>query len=432
MKVQNISKSENLFEEAKKYIPGGVNSPARAFQSVYATPRFISEADKQFIFDEDGNKYIDYVGSWGPMILGNNSDTIRDAVLNQIPKGLSYGAATSQETEMAKLLCELVPAFEKVRMVTSGTEATMSAIRAARGYTGRDKIIKFIGCYHGHHDALLVKAGSGLITKGSEPDSSGVTEGNAKDTLLAVYNDIDSVKKLFEDNKGEVAALIVEPVAANMGVVLPKEGFLKELRKLCTDEGAVLIFDEVITGFRIALGGAQEVFGVVPDMATFGKIIGGGLPVGAYGGKKEIMDTIAPLGKVYQAGTLAGNPVAVAAGIAQLKFLRDNPKVYEEIERLSKKLFDGYEKAIKESGKKLTMNRIGSIGTLFFTENEVNNYDDAKMSDTDEFARYFRHMMERGNYIAPSQFEAMFISFAHTDEDIDKTVEDFKEYIGTL
>lgn len=428
--MTNIEKSKILFEEAKKYIPGGVNSPARAFQAVMDTPRFIKFAKDQFIWDEDENKYIDYVGSWGPMILGNNSDKIKESIARQLEFGVSFGAATEKETEMAKLLCELVPSFEKVRMVTSGTEATMSAIRAARGYTGRDKIIKFIGCYHGHHDALLVKAGSGLITQGSEPDSSGVTASNAKDTLLAIYNDLDSVKKLFAENKGEIAALIVEPVAANMGVVLPRNGFLQGLRDMCTAEGTVLIFDEVITGFRLSIGGAQKLFGVTPDMSTFGKIIGGGLPVGAYGGRQEIMDTIAPLGKVYQAGTLSGNPLAVSAGLAQLRFLKENPEVYEHINNMADRLFKGFEKALDDAGKKLTINKIGSIGTVFFTDEPVENYDDAKKSDTVEFAKYFRHMMKAGNYIAPSQFEAVFLSCAHTPCDVDKTVEDFREYLG--
>lgn len=416
------SKSKKYFEEAQKYIPGGVNSPARACKAVNEIPRFIERADGQFIYDADGNKYLDYIGSWGPMILGNNHPKILEAVKERIELGLSFGAATKIETEMAKLMCELVPSFEKVRMVTSGTEATMSAIRAARGYTGRDKVIKFVGCYHGHHDALLVKAGSGLIQKGAKPDSAGVTEGTAKDTLLAVYNDLESVKALFEANKGEIAALIVEPIAANMGVVPPEPGFLQGLRNMCTEEGTVLIFDEVITGFRVALGGAQSLYGVTPDMSTFGKIIGGGMPVGAYGGKREIMDVIAPDGPVYQAGTLAGNPVAVAAGIAQLTYLKNHPEVYTHINNMGDKLFGGIKEILKKAGKKYAVNHVGSIGSIFFTKSKVRNFDEAKTSDLDEFSRYYKFMLENGQYIAPAQFEALFISKAHTEADIDETL----------
>lgn len=420
--------SDNMFSEAVEYIPGGVNSPARAFMAVNDTPRFISRATKQYIWDVDENKYIDYVGSWGPMILGNNSPVIRAAVLEQVHRGLSFGAATQKEVEMAKLMVEIVPSFEKVRMVTSGTEATMSAIRVARGYTKREKVIKFIGCYHGHHDALLVKAGSGLLNTGSEPDSAGVTIGNSKDTLLANYNDIESVKNLFSQYRGEIACVIVEPVAANMGVVLPKENFLKELREICTANGSVLIFDEVITGFRLSIGGAQELFGVTPDMSTFGKIIGGGLPVGAYGGKKELMDMVAPVGKVYQAGTLAGNPIAMAAGIAQLEFLKNNPEVYKNIENLGNRLFNGMKKVLEKYNKNLTVNHIGSIGSLFFTDSKVENFEDAMKSDTREFEKYFKHMMDKGNYIAPAQFEALFISNAHEEKDIDKTLRNMGEF----
>lgn len=418
----NISKSKKYFDEAQKYIPGGVNSPARACKAVKDIPRFIEKADKQFIYDADGNRYLDYIGSWGPMILGNNHPDILASVKERIEFGLTFGAATEIETQMAKLLCELVPSFEKVRMVTSGTEATMSAIRAARGYTGRDKVIKFVGCYHGHHDALLVKAGSGLIREGAKPDSAGVTEGTAKDTLLATYNDLASVKALFEANKGEVAALIVEPVAANMGVVPPEPGFLQGLRDMCTQEGTVLIFDEVITGFRVALGGAQSLYGVTPDMSTFGKIIGGGMPVGAYGGKKEIMDMIAPDGPVYQAGTLSGNPVAVAAGITQLTYLKDHPEVYNHINAMGDRLFGGIKKILKKAGKNYAVNQVGSIGSIFFTEEEVKNFEQAKTSDLDEFSRYYKFMLENSQYIAPAQFEAVFISNAHTEENIDETL----------
>ena len=429
-KTMKTGLSEKMFNEAVQVIPGGVNSPARAFGAVDDFPRFIEKAEGQYIYDVDGNKYLDYVGSWGPMILGNNNPIVRDAVLNKVADGLSFGAATYAEVEMAKLLCEMVPSFEIVRMVTSGTEATMSAIRAARGYTGRDKVIKFTGCYHGHHDALLVKAGSGLIREGVKPDSAGVTEGTTKDTLLAEYNNLDNVVKLFEENKGQVAALIVEPVAANMGVVLPEPGFLEGLREMCTAEGAVLIFDEVITGFRLSDGGAQKLFGVTPDMSTFGKIIGGGLPVGAYGGKKEIMEVIAPVGSVYQAGTLAGNPIAVAAGYAQLKYLRDHPEVYTGLKEKGEKLYGGIEKILKNADKPYTVNHIGSIGSIFFTDRKVKNYEDAKSSDLKEFSRYFHHMITNGQYIAPAQFEALFISDAHTMENIDETLQVVGQYFG--
>ncbi|MEG0919026.1 MAG: glutamate-1-semialdehyde 2,1-aminomutase [Anaerovoracaceae bacterium] len=429
--MNNVSKSKVLFEEAKKYIPGGVNSPARAFQAVKDTPRFIEKANGAYIYDVDGNEYIDYIGSWGPMILGNNSDVVREAVNERVKLGLSYGAATEIEINMAKLMQEMVPSMEMMRMVTSGTEATMSAIRAARGYTNREKVIKFEGCYHGHHDALLVKAGSGLIYDGgAKPDSAGVTKGTAKDTLLAVYNNIDSVKEHFEENKDEIAAVIIEPVAANMGVVLPKPGFLEDLREICTANGTVLIFDEVITGFRLHPGGAQTLLGVKPDMSTFGKIIGGGLPVGCYGGKREIMEMVAPLGPVYQAGTLAGNPVAMAAGIAQLTYLRDHKEVYEKINRLTDKLFNGIEEIITKAGAKCTYNKIGSIGSLFFTDIDVVDFETAKSSDVNKYADYFKHMLGQGSYIAPAQFEAMFMSYAHTEAEIDKTLGSISEFFG--
>ena len=424
----NTKKSEALFAEAQKYIPGGVNSPARAFRSVGATPRFIEKAEAQYIYDADKQKYIDYIGSWGPMILGNNHPIILSAVKEAAAEGLSFGAATEREVTMAKLLCELVPCFEMVRMVNSGTEATMSALRAARGYTGRHKIIKFEGCYHGHCDSLLVKAGSGLIAEGGTPDSAGVTPGCAKDTLTAKYNDLEEVKALFAQYKGEIAAVIVEPIAANMGVVIPKSGFLQGLRDLCTENGTVLIFDEVITGFRLALGSAQEITGIIPDMATFGKIIGGGMPVGAYGGKREIMEVVAPLGGVYQAGTLSGNPVAMAAGIAQLTYLKDHSEVYTKINSLGDRLFGGLAEIAKKSGLPCTVNHIGSIGTMFFTKDTVFNYDNAKKSDIKEYARYFLYMLEGGSYLAPAQFEAMFISAAHEEADIDATLGKVAEF----
>ena len=330
-----MSRSEELFQRAVKVIPGGVNSPVRAYGSVGMNPRFVEGATGPYLFDADGNKYIDYICSWGPMILGHNNQEILKAVIRKAESGLSFGAATEIEVEMAEFICENIPSVEMIRMVNSGTEAVMSAIRAARGYTGRNKIIKFAGCYHGHSDALLVKAGSGVMTAGV-PDSAGVPEGCTKDTLTAVYNDLESVKKLFEEYSGEIAAVIVEPVAANMGVVLPEPGFLEGLRRLCTDQGSVLIFDEVITGFRLAFGGAQEYFGVSADLVTYGKIIGAGMPVGAYGGKREIMEMVAPAGNVYQAGTLSGNPVAMAAGLTQLKILKDHSEIYTHLEETGK------------------------------------------------------------------------------------------------
>ena len=420
--------SERLFEEAKLYIPGGVNSPARAFQAVGSVPRFIEKAEAQFIYDVDGNKLLDYIGSWGPMILGNNHEVVLDSVKKAIANGLSFGAATEAEVDMARLVCELVPSMELVRMVNSGTEATMSALRVARGYTGRNKIIKFEGCYHGHSDGLLVKAGSALIAEGGSPDSAGVTPGCTQDTLTAKYNDIESVERLFDAFNNEIAAVIIEPVAANMGVVLPISGFLESIRELCTQNGTLLIFDEVITGFRLALGGAQQLFKISPDLSTFGKIIGGGMPVGAYGGKKEIMESVAPIGPVYQAGTLSGNPVAMAAGIAQLTYLKDHPNVYNKIDSLGERLFTGLNKILSDTRKPWHVNSIGSIGTLFFTVEDVRNYTSAKTADLNEYAKYFNYMLDRGFYFAPAQFEAMFISAAHTEADIDNTLAVAEEY----
>ncbi len=412
-----MTKSEQLFERAVKIIPGGVNSPVRAYRSVRGTPRFIERADGAYIWDADGNRYTDYIGSWGPMLLGHNHPEIREAVCKAAEKGLSFGAATEAEVEMAELICSLVPSVEMVRMVNSGTEAVMSAIRAARGYTGREKVIKFEGCYHGHCDAMLVKAGSGVMTAGI-PDSAGVPGGCAQDTLTAVYNDLSSVERLFEENPGKVAALIVEPVAANMGVVLPQEGFLKGLRALCTKYGAVLIFDEVITGFRLGIDGAQGRYGVAADLTTFGKIIGAGMPVGAYGGKREIMECVAPVGPVYQAGTLSGNPVAMAAGITQLRILRDHPEVYNKIGRLGDLFRQGMEQVLKESGAEVQVTGTGSLACVFFTGEPVKDYASAKKSDTSRFGRYFHYLLGHGIHAAPSQFEAVFFSNAHTEEDI--------------
>lgn len=421
------TKSEELFKKAVNLMPGGVNSPVRAFGPVGGHPVFIDSAKGQYLTDVDGNRYIDYIGSWGPMILGHNDDRVVEAVIKQIGKGISYGAATEAEVEMAQLMCDIVPSLEMVRMVNSGTEAVMSAIRTARGFTGKNKFIKFEGNYHGHSDALLVKAGSGVMTAGI-PDSSGVPANCVKDTLTAVYNDLDSVKKLFDENKDEIACVIVEPISANMGVVLPKDGFLKGLRKLCDDNNALLIFDEVITGFRLGLTGASGYFNIHPDLITYGKIIGGGMPVGAYGGRADVMQVVSPVGSVYQAGTLSGNPVAMAAGITQLKILKETPEVYKKTFELGEMLRNGAADIIKEAGLPYKVTGIGSLSCIFFTDKEVTDYTSAKTSDTAEFAKYFNHMLSRGNYFGPSQFESIFVSAAHTKENIDKTLTDMKEY----
>ena len=424
-----MTRSEMLFKEAARFIPGGVNSPVRAFGSVGETPRFIASAKGAYMTDVDGNTYLDFVGSWGPMILGHSHPAVLDAVLEACREGLSFGAATEREVEMAELICSLVPSIEMVRMVNSGTEAVMSAIRAARGFTGRSKIVKFAGCYHGHSDSMLVKAGSGVMTAGI-PDSAGVPEGCTRDTLTAVYNDLQSVEDIFGACGAEIAAVIVEPVAANMGVVLPEEGFLTGLRRICDENGALLIFDEVITGFRLSLSGAQGYFGVHPDLTTFGKIIGGGMPVGAYGGRKDVMELIAPSGPVYQAGTLSGNPVAMAAGLAQLRLLRDTPDFYEELNRKGDVFFGNIKEAVREAGKPWQVNHIGSLGCIFFTDNPVENYAQAKTADTKAFAEYFSWMLEHGIYVAPSQFEAMFLSSAMTEEELAGVLETLKEYLN--
>ena len=422
-----MTRSETLFKEAVNLMPGGVNSPVRAFGSVGMTPRFIASAEGSHMTDVDGNRYLDFVGSWGPMILGHGNEMVLEKVAEACKKGLSFGAATEAEVDMARLICEMVPSIEMVRMVNSGTEAVMSAIRAARGYTGRNKIIKFEGCYHGHSDAMLVKAGSGVMTAGV-PDSSGVPSGATEDTLLAVYNDLEGVEKLFNTWGKEIAAVIVEPVGANMGVVPPKKGFLEGLRKLCTDNKSILIFDEVITGFRLSKAGAQEYFGIQSDLTTFGKIIGGGMPVGAYGGRKEVMEVVSPVGNVYQAGTLSGNPVAMAAGLAQLHYLNEHPEVYTHLNALGEKLYGGMEKMCEELQLPYQVNHVGSLGSLFFTDQPVVDYTSAKTSDTKKFAEYFRYMLGNGVYIASSQFEAMFISDAHTDEEIQHTLNIMHNY----
>ena len=418
----NIEKSKRLFEEAQKFIPGGVNSPVRAFKSVGGDPLFISRGRGSKMVDADGNEYIDYIGSWGPHLFGHNPGFIKEALLEQIENGVSFGAPTEIEIKMAQLITELVPSVELVRMVNSGTEATMSAIRAARGFTGKDKFIKFEGCYHGHADYFLIKAGSGALTLGI-PTSPGVTQGNARDTLTADFNDIDSVKKVVAANKDEIAAIILEPIAGNMGVIPAKEEFLTELRDICTRENIVLIFDEVMTGFRLAPGGAQEVLAVKPDLTTFGKIIGGGLPVGAFGGKKEIMEKIAPVGPVYQAGTLSGNPLAMAAGYAALKKIKDNPYIYTILEEQSAYLEKGMKENLMRLGKEFTMTRVGSMMCMFFTEAEVIDFKSAVKSNTALYGKYFNEMLRNGVYLAPAQFEAMFVSTAHTKEDLDKTIE---------
>lgn len=420
--------SQALFDRAKACIPGGVNSPVRAFGSVGMTPRFIAGAKGDRIRDVEGNEYIDYIGSWGPMILGHAHPAVLEAVERAARDGLSFGAATAREVEMAELICEIVPSVEMVRMVNSGTEAVMSAIRAARGFTGRDKIVKFAGCYHGHTDAMLVKAGSGVMTQGI-PGSSGVPQGCTRDTLTATYNDLDSVKALFAANPNAIAAVIVEPVGANMGVVLPEPGFLEGLRRLCDGNGALLIFDEVITGFRLALDGAQGYYGIRPDLTTFGKIIGGGMPVGAYGGRREIMSMVAPVGPVYQAGTLSGNPVAMAAGLAQLRLLRDTPDLYANLNRAGDDFFSALDGILNGAGVPHCTNHVGSLGSVFFTPVKVRDYAGAQTSDTEKYAVYFKHMLDSGVYLAPSQFEAMFLSTAHTSEDLQKTLNAVREFV---
>ncbi len=422
-----MSRSEELFKRAVEVIPGGVNSPVRAFRSVGGTPRFITSAQGAHITDEDGETYLDFIGSWGPMILGHNHKAVREKVIEACMDGLSFGAPTEREVIMAEMICGMVPGMEMVRMVNSGTEAVMSAIRAARGYTGRNKIVKFAGCYHGHSDAILIKAGSGVM-EGGVPDSSGVTRGCTEDTLSAVYNDLSSVQEIFDRYPDQVAAVIVEPVAANMGVVPPAEGFLQGLREMCTRYGTLLIFDEVITGFRLAAGGAQEYFGIQADLVTYGKIIGGGMPVGAYGGRKEIMSVISPLGPVYQAGTLSGNPIAMAAGIAMLTILKENPDIYRELNEMGEYLFHGIELILKETGAPCTANHVGSLGNIFFTPDQVVNYEAALKSDTAAFGRYFHYMLDHHVHLGPSQFEAMFVSAAHTKEDIDQTLELIRSY----
>lgn len=424
-----MSISDKLFSRGKEVMPGGVNSPVRAFGSVERNPVFIKRASGSKIYDEDGKEYIDFVNSWGPMILGHCDKRILDAVTNAVRNSLSFGAPTSLEVEMAELICDIVPNIEMVRMVNSGTEAVMSAIRLARGYTGKNKIIKFEGCYHGHSDSMLVKAGSGALTQG-EPNSAGVPRAVAELTLTANYNDVNSVEELLENNFGEIAAVIVEPVAANMGVVVPEKGFLEGLRTLCDKHNVLLIFDEVITGFRLCLGGAQEYFDVKADIVTFGKIIGGGMPVGAYCGNREIMSHVAPCGNVYQAGTLSGNPVAMAAGLSQLKILKKDKDIYTKLENRAILLAENMRKTASKYNKNITINQVSSLLCVFMTNKKVTSYKTAVTSDTEYYKKYFNSMFENGIYIAPSQFEAMFISNSHNNEDIMKVIAAFEKAIA--
>ena len=414
-------RSKTLFAQAQRVIPGGVNSPVRAFKAVGGDPLFIKSAKGPFVYDEDDNEYVELINSWGPMILGHANEIIQEAIQRAIPHSFSFGAPTAKEIAIAERIVAMVPSVEKVRMVNSGTEAAMSAARLARGFTGRDKIVKFEGCYHGHGDSFLIAAGSGAMTMGV-PNSPGVTPGTAQDTLLATFNDLDSVRALIESNPDSIAMIMVEPVAGNMGCVLPNEGFLAGLRQLCTDHGILLVFDEVMTGFRLAPGGAQELYNVMPDMTALGKIIGGGLPVGAYGGSQEVMDFVSPVGPVYQAGTLSGNPIAMAAGDAMLSHLQACPDIYRQVEHNTTAIVEGFRDNLKRLNLNYTINHVGSMFSLFFTDQPVTDFRSASTSDTKRFGQYFRQMLDRGIYLAPSQFEALFISNALTDDLIDRVV----------
>ena len=418
--MRRTDTSAALFERASRYIPGGVNSPVRAFRSVGLTPLYIDHGKGAHVFDADGNEYIDYISSWGPLLLGHAYPPIQEAIRQELEKGTSYGACNAREVEMAELICtQFFPSVERVRMVNSGTEATMSAVRLARGFTGRDKIIKFEGCYHGHADTFLISAGSGLATFG-QTSSAGVTKHIIEDTLVATYNDIESVRRLLDTHRGEVAAIILEPIMGNMGLIPPTAGFLEELRRVTEEEGVLLIFDEVISGFRAARGGAQELYGIRPDLTCLGKIIGGGLPVGAFGGRADIMERLAPLGDVYQAGTLSGNPLALAAGITMLQALAA-PDFYTRLEEKGQAFEATIRPILDRYADRLSYNRVGSLSTIFFTSGGVHSNADAKRADTETYARYFRGMIERGIYLPPSQFECIFLSMAHTQEDFDRT-----------
>ena len=424
-------RSKKLFSDAKKVIPGGVNSPVRAFNSVGGDPVFIKNAKGPYLFDEDGNKYIDFISSWGPMIIGHAHETVINAVNNQVIKGTSYGIPTELETKMAELVVSLAPNVDKVRFVNSGTEACMSAVRLARGFTSRDKIIKFSGCYHGHADPFLIQAGSGASTFGT-PNSPGVTKASASDTLLANYNNIGEVKQLFEEFGHEIAAVILEPIAGNMGCVLPQDGFIPTIRELCTTYGSLLIFDEVMTGFRLALGGAQEVLGIDADLVTFGKVIGGGLPVGAFGGKEEIMNYLAPDGPVYQAGTLSGNPIAMSAGFAMLNFLNNNKNIYQSLENKTAQLRKGMEEVLSSSGLPFHINSLGSMISLHFTDSPVLDFESAKLGDNSHFRKYFHGMLANGVYLPPSAYESYFLNDAISFDDIDFTLKSFKKVIDKM
>ncbi|MBP1691958.1 MAG: glutamate-1-semialdehyde -aminomutase [Bacteroidetes bacterium] len=431
MSALDSHKSDTMFDRAKSVIPGGVNSPVRAYKSVGRNPLFITKAAGSKIWDVDGNSYIDYVGSWGPMILGHARHRVIEAIQKAALDGTSYGAPTEYEVRMAELICRIIPSIEMVRMVNSGTEATMSAVRLARAFTGREKIIKFEGCYHGHGDAFLIKAGSGAMTF-SVPDSPGVPAGVAEGTLTATFNDLASVQSLLDKHPDSVAAVIVEPVVGNMGCIPPGTGFLQGLRSACTKAGTLLIFDEVMTGFRVALGGAQELYGIKPDLTTLGKIIGGGLPVGAYGGRRVIMEKVAPQGPMYQAGTLSGNPLAMVAGLETLGVIMDDPKFYSRLETKAARLTSGLQKVIDGFWLPLKQNRVGSMFTLFFAKQPVRDYASAAASDRERFGLFFREMLERGIALAPSQFEAGFMSIAHSDEDIDKTIEAARQSLAII
>ncbi|WP_345270219.1 glutamate-1-semialdehyde 2,1-aminomutase [Nibrella viscosa] len=426
-----MTTSEQLFEKAKTLMPGGVNSPVRAFRAVGGTPLFIKSAKGPYLYDEDGNRYIELINSWGPMILGHAFEPVEEAVREAIQHSFSFGAPTRKEVEMAELIIDMVPSVEKVRMVNSGTEATMAAIRVARGFTGRDKIIKFEGCYHGHGDSFLIAAGSGVMTMGS-PDSPGVTRATAHDTLLAPYNNLAAVEQLIDANPNQIAAIILEPVVGNMGCVLPQPGFLEGLRDLCDRHDILLIFDEVMTGFRLAKGGAQERFNIRPDLTTMGKIIGGGMPVGAYGGRADIMNMVSPAGPVYQAGTLSGNPIAMSAGLAMLRYLNEHPEVYTRLDTIGEKLTTGFRSSLEKLGLNFTINHISSMFTLFMTDKVVTDYGSAKSCDTALFGRYFQSMLKRGVYLAPAQFESLFLSTALTDELVDEVIRANEEALGEV
>ncbi|GAA0756970.1 glutamate-1-semialdehyde 2,1-aminomutase [Psychroflexus lacisalsi] len=424
-------RSSALFDEAKKYIPGGVNSPVRAFNAVGGDPIFVKEAKGAYLHDEDGNKLIDYISSWGPMILGHAFPSVVEAVVEKTKQGTSFGIPTALETKIAKLAVEMVPNIDKIRFVNSGTEACMSAVRLARGYTRKDKIIKFAGCYHGHSDSFLIQAGSGAVTFG-EPNSPGVTKGTAKDTLLAHYNDLESVKTVIKENEGDIACIIIEPVAGNMGCIIPKKGFLEGLRQLCDDNNILLVFDEVMTGFRLAPGGVQELLGVKADIVTFGKVVGGGLPVGAFAGKAEVMNHLAPDGPVYQAGTLSGNPLAMAAGYAMLTELNSNRDVFESLSKKTEYLHEGMKKVLDDAGIVHQINRIGSMISIHFCENPVTDFKSAAHGNNDKFKAYFHGMLDRGVYMPPSAFESYFLNDALSYEDIDHTVKALSEFVHEL